>query len=116
MIADSEIGPRIGARIRELRRARGMSSLELARRAGLHRPNVARLESGKREPKLSTIARCAAALEVPLLDVLSALVSCPQCQGPGEPDHECPYDREINDCDGQCNCCESCEMGCSGAI
>lgn len=117
MIGDEEIGPRIGARIRELRLERELSVRELGRRAGLHRPNVFRVERGETEPKLSTIARCAAALEVSLAEILSALEEpCDQCKGPGEPDHTCPYDEEINKCASACNCCASCEDGCRGCI
>lgn len=56
----------IGARIRALRLATGRSAAEVARAVGLARPNYSRLEAGRHEPRVQTLVRVAAALEVPL--------------------------------------------------
>jgi DNA-binding XRE family transcriptional regulator len=64
-------GPRLGARIRALRLAAGLTQAELARRTGIHRPNIARVEAGRHTPSLETLARVAAALGVPTARVLT---------------------------------------------
>jgi transcriptional regulator with XRE-family HTH domain len=51
----------------ELRRAKGMSQEELARRAGLATVTVAKLEEGRiADPKSSTVGKLAAALGCPV--------------------------------------------------
>jgi transcriptional regulator with XRE-family HTH domain len=50
--------------LRAIRRSYGWSQETVAELAGLHRTEVQRLESGKREPRLSTIVRLAVALRV----------------------------------------------------
>ena len=55
-----------GPRIRALRQASGLSASALAASAHMARSNWARLESGRHDPGLRTLARAAAALGVPL--------------------------------------------------
>jgi len=59
-------GERLAMRLKQLRKRRGhMSQRELARRAGLSRAYVARLEvGGYHDPALSTLERLAKALRV----------------------------------------------------
>lgn len=64
-------GARLGARLRELRREAGLTQAELARRTGIHRPNIARVEAGRHTPSLETLARLASAIGVPTTRVLS---------------------------------------------
>jgi transcriptional regulator with XRE-family HTH domain len=40
----------------------GITQAELARRTGIHRPNIARVEAGRHTPSLETVARLAEAL------------------------------------------------------
>ncbi|MGF1469437.1 MAG: helix-turn-helix transcriptional regulator [Sandaracinaceae bacterium] len=63
-------GARLGQRIRELRLAAGLTQAELARRTGIHRPNIARVEAGRHTPSLETLARLASAIGVPTTRVL----------------------------------------------
>jgi DNA-binding XRE family transcriptional regulator len=56
----------LGARIRALRLVSGRTAAEVARDAGLARPNYARLEAGRHEPRTRTLLRVAEALNVPL--------------------------------------------------
>lgn len=49
------------------RTARGWSQRELARRVGVSQPVIARIEAGETEPRVSTLARLAAVLEVELV-------------------------------------------------
>jgi len=64
-------GSRLGARLRELRLAAGLTQAELARRTGIHRPNIARVEAGRHTPSLETLARLATAIGVPTTRVLT---------------------------------------------
>lgn len=64
-------GARLGARLRELRLAAGLTQAELARRTGIHRPNIARVEAGRHTPSLETLARLATAIGVPTTVVLA---------------------------------------------
>lgn len=69
LMADLD-GPRLGARVRALRLAAGLTQAELAKRTGIHRPNIARVEAGRHTPSLETLARLAAAIGVPTTRVL----------------------------------------------
>jgi transcriptional regulator with XRE-family HTH domain len=51
-------------RIRELRTEQGLSQEALAKKAGLSREYLARLETGKHDPSVSTVERLAKALKV----------------------------------------------------
>jgi len=53
---------RIGARIAELRRERGMSQAQLAEAAGLRQSNVSRIEAGKYATTLDILTNIAQAL------------------------------------------------------
>jgi len=64
-------GARLGARLRELRLSAGLTQAELARRTGIHRPNIARVEAGRHTPSLETLARLATAIGVPTTRVLA---------------------------------------------
>lgn len=63
-------GIALGARIRALRIAAGLTQAELARRTGIHRPNIARVEAGRHTPSLETLSRLAAAIGIPTMRVL----------------------------------------------
>lgn len=63
-------GVTLGARLRALRVAAGLTQAELARRTGIHRPNIARVEAGRHTPSLETLSRLANAIGVPTKRVL----------------------------------------------
>jgi len=63
-------GEKLGARLRQLRLAAGLTQAELARRTGIHRPNIARVEAGRHTPSLETLARIANAIGVSTTHVL----------------------------------------------
>ena len=54
----------VGARIKELRTARGLTQLGLAEAAGLDKMAVSRIERGEREPLFSTLRALARSLDV----------------------------------------------------
>lgn len=63
-------GEKLGARLRALRLEAGLTQAELARRTGIHRPNIARVEAGRHTPSLETLARIANAIGVSTTHVL----------------------------------------------
>lgn len=60
----------LGARLKKLRLSSGLTQAELARRTGIHRPNIARVEAGRHTPSLDTISRIATAIGVPATEIL----------------------------------------------
>jgi transcriptional regulator with XRE-family HTH domain len=62
-----------GRRVRELRKARGLSQEELAARAGVHWTYLGGIERGERNPALVNIGRIAAALKIPLVELFTGL-------------------------------------------
>jgi DNA-binding XRE family transcriptional regulator len=63
--------PGIGQKMKELRLVRGYSIEALAQKAGMKRPNLSRLESGKHQPSLETLERLAEALDVTVAEILT---------------------------------------------
>jgi transcriptional regulator with XRE-family HTH domain len=61
----------VAKRVKELRESLGLSRYEFARRAGLAVNQVSRIEGLERSPSLSTLARLAEALEVPIGSLLA---------------------------------------------
>jgi transcriptional regulator with XRE-family HTH domain len=57
---------RLGARVRELRRVRGLTLKALGREAGLSHPFLSQLERGLARPSVGSVERIAQALEVPV--------------------------------------------------
>jgi len=55
---------RLMMKIKRLRAVRGWSQEELAKKAGLARAYIARLEIGRHDPSLSTVVKLAKALKV----------------------------------------------------
>lgn len=62
----------IGERIRAVRLERGESQEAVARRADIATMTLLRVEHGRSQPSLATLAAIAEALEVPLADLLGA--------------------------------------------
>jgi DNA-binding XRE family transcriptional regulator len=60
----------VGERFKKLRISAGVTQDDIAKKAGIARPNVSRLESGKHTPSLSTLQKLADALGVPLAQVI----------------------------------------------
>lgn len=60
----------ISARIRELRKERGLTVQELAYRCDIERSNLSRIESGRANITLKTLCAICGALEVELREVV----------------------------------------------
>ena len=60
----------LGGRARRLRETAGLTQAELARKAGIGRITLVRLENGERTPRLSTLSAVAHALDMGVRDLL----------------------------------------------
>jgi len=65
-MTDQDTG--VGARLLEIRQARGLSLRALASSSGLSMNAIGRIERGESSPTVSTLQRLGAALDVPLLE------------------------------------------------
>lgn len=61
---------RVGATIKALREARGLSQEQLASKAVLSRPYLANIETGRKKPSIKAVARLAGALTVPQVAIM----------------------------------------------
>jgi len=61
----------IGKRIKEARNKKGLRQVDLAKRTGILRANIARIESGKHRPSLETLERISEALGVSVADLIA---------------------------------------------
>ncbi|QQR90313.1 MAG: helix-turn-helix transcriptional regulator [Myxococcales bacterium] len=68
---NAELGPRLKA----LRLQKGLTQAEVARRSGIHRPNIARVEAGRHTPSLETLRRLADAIGVSTAEILAQVNS-----------------------------------------
>ena len=66
----SPTAKQMGAKVRRLRKAKGWSQADLAKRARRTRVYLTRLEAGRQDPSLSTINALARALGVPVTELL----------------------------------------------
>jgi transcriptional regulator with XRE-family HTH domain len=67
-IKQAEIVERFAARLKELRRSRGLTQAQLAQQAQVTAGYVARLEAGRTSPGIDLVARLAAALGISVHD------------------------------------------------
>lgn len=61
----------MGARIRALRKRKGLTQEDMASRCGLHWTYIGGLERGERNPTLTTLHRVAGGLSVPIGDLIN---------------------------------------------
>jgi transcriptional regulator with XRE-family HTH domain len=71
-VTDEDAAAYLAENIRQLRDGRGMSQAQLAKAAGIPRPTWTNLESGSANPTLAVLLKVAAALHVPLEELLAA--------------------------------------------
>jgi transcriptional regulator with XRE-family HTH domain len=60
------------ANLRRRRKALGLSQEQLGARANIQMADISRYENGTRDPRITTIARLAAALDVAIADLLTS--------------------------------------------
>jgi XRE family transcriptional regulator, regulator of sulfur utilization len=68
----SEASEHLAHNLAALRAARGLSQIELGKRAGLPRSTIANLESGDGNPSLTVLVKVAGALSAPIDELLAA--------------------------------------------
>lgn len=71
---DPAVAERFGRNLRRVRRREDLTQEAVAKRAGLHRTEIGRLENGERVPRIDTLVRLADSMVVPpgeLLDGIS---------------------------------------------
>jgi len=66
-----DVGRRVGANIKRLREAQGISQEELADRSGLHRTYVSQVERAVKNATIQSLDRIARGLGVPLTDLVA---------------------------------------------
>ncbi|MEE1752110.1 helix-turn-helix domain-containing protein [Streptomyces sp. SP18CS02] len=69
---DGAVLAAVGARLRSLRKGRGITLTELSRTTGISTSTLSRLESGDRKPHLELLLPLARAYQVPLDDLVGA--------------------------------------------
>lgn len=69
--AEKKLLADVGHRIRETRAAQGLSLEQLARLTGISAPALSLIETGKRDPRLTTLKRIADALRAPLATIIA---------------------------------------------
>ncbi len=70
-MTDAELQKKVANRIKELRIQRGMSQLEFAVALDYEKSNTSRLESGKVNPRITTLYKVASVLEISLQELLT---------------------------------------------
>lgn len=70
---DAQLPRRFGDAVRRLRLVQGLSQERLAATAGIDRAYMGGLERGQRNPSLTTIARVARGLQLPISELMRAL-------------------------------------------
>ena len=68
---NTEIGVRIGNRVKAFRKQRGLTQDQLAKMAKVKRPNISRLEAGKHVPGIIFIQRLADSLQVKISELIA---------------------------------------------
>jgi len=72
-----QVYPRFGRRLREKRRARGMTQEQLGTRIGLSRASIVNIEQGRQQVLLHHVVAMAAATETSLGELLNPLEPMP---------------------------------------
>lgn len=62
----TQLLPWIGQKIRQFRKERGLSQMDIARATGMRSGYISRVENGKTVPSVASVERFAAVLGVPL--------------------------------------------------
>ena len=69
--AEKKLLADVGHRIRETRAAQGLSLEQLARLTGISAPALSLIETGKRDPRLTTLKRISDALRISLTALIA---------------------------------------------
>jgi transcriptional regulator with XRE-family HTH domain len=69
----SEMAERFGANLLRCRRRMRLSQEELAERASLHRTEIGLLEHGRRLPRLDTVVKLAASMDIEVDELVAGI-------------------------------------------
>jgi transcriptional regulator with XRE-family HTH domain len=72
-VYEAQLVKTFGAAVRQLRKDRGLSQEGLAASAGIDRAYMGGLERGRRNPSLTTVARVARGLGMPMSELIKAV-------------------------------------------
>jgi transcriptional regulator with XRE-family HTH domain len=67
----SAMGAQVGAQVRRHRERRGLTAAELARRSGIGKASLSKIEAGRGNPTIETLYAIAFALRLPISDLLA---------------------------------------------
>src|SRR4051812_35337336 len=84
-VATDQVYPRFGRRLRERRRARGMTQEQLGDKIGLSRASILNIEHGRQQVLLHHVVAMAMATETPLAELLRPLEPLPTRRRPSLP-------------------------------
>lgn len=102
MIKAADVGPKIGAQMRAVRKSEGLTIAEVARRMGTHRPIVGRMERGIHDQSIESIVLYARACGrqptaiTHVLDERRVAARRPEKRSPVEDDAACMMPEEIS--------------------
>lgn len=77
-MTDDDFAIKLGNRIRELRKARGVSQLELAYDMDMSMNTISGIELGKISPKIDTLKKIAEKLRINITEIFEFSISYPQ--------------------------------------
>lgn len=69
-MTDEELLDKLGKRIKQLRKEKNLSQIALAVELNYEKSNMSRLESGRVDPRLTTLNSVARAFDIPLSELL----------------------------------------------
>lgn len=72
-ISRDDLAAHFGANLRRFRRRVALSQEQLAKQAAVHRTEIVLLENGRRLPRIDTVVKLAASLEVTPNDLLDGI-------------------------------------------
>lgn len=70
-MTEQELLKKLGQRIKDIRKEKGMPQIELAVELNYEKSNMSRLESGRINPRISTLHKVAKALDIKLQDLIN---------------------------------------------
>ena len=74
-LADQSVDHAIGAALRDLREAAGLTARQLAQKAEISAAMISRIENGQASPSIHTLSALSAALDVPLVSLFRETAS-----------------------------------------
>lgn len=89
------VGAAIGLQVKRRREQRGLTAAELARRAGIGKASLSNIEAGRGNPTIDTLAALAAALHLPLTDLITDPVESGTVYRPSTPRPDGEISREL---------------------